>query len=407
MTGKVFSTSKGERMNSGQKLCGAAALAVCVLGVALTVGHAAPPQQAAAADKTPLSDQYFKNIQVLRGIPVDEFMDTMGMFAAATGMNCVDCHVAESDGNWPKYAEDNDYKRTTRMMMVMMKTLNQSYFGGRELLTCYSCHNGGRRPRTLPNLVAQYAVAPPAEPDVIEKPFPNSPTPESVLDKFVQAAGGAAKVNAITNVIGKGTYHNYDDFEVYPMDFVARSPNQRVDVRHSPYGDLTTTFDGANAWQATPIEFKPFGVLALTGGNHEGAAVDAKLTFPGKLKTAFSNWLSGPPTVIDDDDKKQHDVQIVQGMSAPGFPVKLYFDSDSGLLLRSVRYSDSPVGRVPVQVDYSNYKDVSGVKIPFKWIATWTDGRTVFELQSAQVNTAIDASKFAKPAAPKPVPAVR
>jgi hypothetical protein len=111
--------------------------------------------------------------------------------------------------------------------------------------------------------------------------------------------------------------------------------------------------------------------------------------------------------VIDDDDKKQHDVQIVQGMSAPGFPVKLYFDSDSGLLLRSVRYSDSPVGRVPVQVDYSNYKDVSGVKIPFKWITTWTDGRTVFELQSAQVNTTVDASKFAKPAAPKPVPAVR
>jgi hypothetical protein len=239
-------------------LCGFAALTVCVLGGTLAVSHAAP--QAATADKTPMSEQYFKNIQILRGIPVDEFLDTMGMFAAATGMNCVDCHVAESDGNWPKYAEDNDYKRTTRMMMVMMKTLNQSYFGGRELLTCYSCHNGGRRPRTLPNLVAQYAVAPPAEPDVIEKPFPNSPTPESVLDKFVQAAGGAAKVNAITAVVGKGTYHNYDDFEVYPMDFAARSPNQRVDVRHSPYGDLTTTFDGANAWQATPIEFKPFGV---------------------------------------------------------------------------------------------------------------------------------------------------
>jgi hypothetical protein len=148
-------------IRSGMALGVAGVLTLCL--VALGIGHAAPQGAGqAAAEQTPMSDKYFKNVQLLRGIPVDEFMDTMGMFAAATGMNCVDCHVAESDGNWPKYAEDNDYKRTTRMMIVMMNTLNQSYFGGRRVLTCYSCHNGGRRPRTLPNLVTQYAVAPPA-----------------------------------------------------------------------------------------------------------------------------------------------------------------------------------------------------------------------------------------------------
>ena len=389
-------------MRSGRALGVAVALTVCL--VALGVGHAAPQGAGqAAAEQTPMSDKYFKNVQLLRGIPVDEFMDTMGMFAAATGMNCVDCHVAESDGNWPKYAEDNDYKRTTRMMIVMMNTLNQSYFGGRRVLTCYSCHNGGRRPRTLPNLVTQYAVAPPAEPDEVEKSFPNSPSPDQFLDKYIQAVGGIQKVAALVSIVGKGTYRNYDDFDTSPMDFTAKAPNQRVDVRHTPYGDFTTTYDGRNAWQATPQEFKPFGVLSLTGGNLAGAAVDAKLTFPGRLKLAFTNWVSGPPTVIEDDEKIQHDVQIVQGMSAPGFPVKLYFDTESGLLLRSVRYSDSPVGRVPVQIDYSNYKDVSGVKLPFKWISTWTDGRTVFELSSAQVNTAVDSAKFAKPAVPKPL----
>ena len=51
-------------------------------------------------DGVVLSDQYFKNIQALKGIPVDEFMDTMGMFAAATGMNCVDCHVSDAGGDW-------------------------------------------------------------------------------------------------------------------------------------------------------------------------------------------------------------------------------------------------------------------------------------------------------------------
>jgi photosynthetic reaction center cytochrome c subunit len=389
------------KFSSGAKFVLAGAIAMCLL--ALAVGHAAPQGgQAAAQEQTPLSEQYFKNVQVLRGIPVDEFMDTMGMFAAATGMNCVDCHVAESDGNWPKYAEDNDYKRTSRMMVVMMNTLNQSYFGGRRVLTCYSCHNGGRKPRTLPNLVTQYAVAPPAEPDELEKPFPNSPTPDSVIDKYVQAVGGAQRLAGLTSIAGKGTYRNYDDFDTSPFDVLAKSPNQRVEIRHTAYGDFTTTFDGRSAWQAAPIEFRPFGVLTFTGGNLQGNAVDAKLMFPGRLKQAFTNWLSGPVTVIDDKD-----VQIIQGLSAPGFPVKLYFDTTSGLLVRSVRYTDSLVGRVPVQMDYADYRDVNGVKIPFKWISTWTDGRTVFEMTSAQINTAVDAGKFAKPSAPKPVAAAR
>jgi hypothetical protein len=58
-------------------------------------------------------------------------------------------------------------------------------------------------------------------------------------------------------------------------------------------------------------------------------------------------------------------------------------------------------------MDYADYRDVNGVKIPFKWISTWTDGRTVFEMTSAQINTAVDAGKFAKPSAPKPVAAAR
>jgi hypothetical protein len=372
------------------------AAVAALFSIALAIGHAASQESAAASqEQTLLAEQYFKNVQLLRGIPVDEFMDTMGMFSAATGMNCVDCHVAESDGNWLQYAEDNDYKRTSRLMIVMMNTLNQSYFGGRRVLTCYSCHNGNRRPRTLPNLVAQYAVAPIAEPDELDRPFPNSPPPDQVLDKYIAAVGGVQRLANLTSFVGRGTYRSFDDFETYPLDVAAKSPNQRVEIRHTPYGDFTTTYDGRNAWQAAPIEFRPFPVVRLTGGNLQGAAVEAALMFPGRLKQAFTNWLSGPITVIDD-----HDAQIVQGLSAPAFPVKLYFDVDSGLLLRSVRSSDSPVGRVPVQIDYSDYRDVSGIKVPFRWISTWTDGRTVFELESVQVNTAVDATKFAKPDPP-------
>ena len=51
----------------------------------------------------------------------------------------------------------------------------------------------------------------------------------------------------------------------------------------------------------------------------------------------------------------------------------LYFDAESGLLVRQLRYADSPVGRMPTQIDYSDYREVSGVKIPFRWTVTWLD----------------------------------
>jgi hypothetical protein len=100
-------------------------------------------------------------------------------------------------------------------------------------------------------------------------------------------------------------------------------------------------------------------------------------------------------TVIGD-----RDVRIVQGKKASGSPIKLYFEEDSGLLVRVVRYSESPVGRVPTQIDYEDYREVSGIKLPFKWTSTWTDGRTVFELKSVRLNVSIDAKRFAKPTPP-------
>jgi hypothetical protein len=94
---------------------------------------------------------------------------------------------------------------------------------------------------------------------------------------------------------------------------------------------------------------------------------------------------------------------MVQGRKPGGPPISLYFDDESGLLVRMVRYSESPVGRVPTQIDYEDYRDVSGIKVPFKWTSTWTDGRTVFELKSVQPKAKIDPMRFAKPRPPAAV----
>jgi outer membrane lipoprotein-sorting protein len=364
---------------------------VCLLGSVLTARQAAPQEQPV------LAEQYFKNVTVLKGLPVDEFLDTMGMFAAATGLNCTDCHVDESGGSWERYADDNQLKRTTRAMVGIMTAINKQYFGGREGVTCYSCHNGNRRPKGIPSLALQYAVNPVLDdPYEILQPAFDAPSLDAVLDRYIDAVGGAARLKGLTAFSAEGTYHGYDDFEEFPVEVFAKAPNQRTTILHSQYGDTTTTFDGRAAWQASPLETKPVPVVALTGGNLEGTALEAELSFPGQIKQVLTNWVVGPVTTIGDLQAR-----IVQGKKASGTPIKLYFDEESGLLVRVIRYSSQmPVGRVPTQIDFEDYRDVSGIKFPFKWTSTWTNGRVVYQLKNITINPTIPAATFAKPVPP-------
>jgi hypothetical protein len=104
-------------------------------------------------------------------------------------------------------------------------------------------------------------------------------------------------------------------------------------------------------------------------------------------------------TPIQINDK---DVQVVQGTADGRTPVNLYFDSKSGLLVRQVRYTDTKVGLSATQVDYEDYRDLAGVKVPYKWTLSWLDGQTVYTATQIQANVPVDASKFAKPTPPKP-----
>ena len=98
------------------------------------------------------------------------------------------------------------------------------------------------------------------------------------------------------------------------------------------------------------------------------------------------------------DDKP---VQIVQNAARGNFGAKLYFDSQSGLLVRQVRYVDTAVGVIPMRIDYSDYRPIAGVKIPFHRVLTWTDGRSTIDLSDVQPNVRMAAGQFAMPAAPR------
>jgi hypothetical protein len=133
----------------------------------------------------------------------------------------------------------------------------------------------------------------------------------------------------------------------------------------------------------------------LTGGELDGARLDAQLSFPAMIKQNLTDWHSGfPPSTIDD-----HAVQVISGTAPGGTLVKLYFDKTTGLLVRQTRFINTAVGVTPLHIDYSDYRVVSGVKVPFKWQMTWTDGQSTTELSDVQANAAVPAAKFVKQAA--------
>jgi outer membrane lipoprotein-sorting protein len=341
-----------------------------------------------------LAEDVFKNVQVLKGTSVGEFMDIMGFFSASLGLNCVHCHVNESLTHWERFADDVPRKRIARQMVLMVDAINKTNFGGRRVVTCYSCHHGSIQPEGVPSLMVQYGL-PLEDPDATEivPDAPKGPSAEQTLDKFISAIGGTDRLGGLKSLMEQGTYEGYDSYQQkVPFEVFAKAPDQRTTIAHTQNGETTTTFDGRAGWIAAVD--KPLRLMTLSSGDLDGAKLDADLAFPGNIKQGLRQWRVGfPMTTIED---KQ--VQIVQGTGSAGTRIKLFFEVDSGLLTRVVRYNNTRLGIVPTQIDYSDYRDVVGVKVPFRWVITWTSGQSTIELSDVRANVPIDDAKFAQPA---------
>jgi len=386
-------------------MIGGVAVAVVSL-LCITSGNAqtAPATtQSGTAQKPLMAEEAFKNVQVLRGIPASEFIETMGFFAVSLTANCTTCHGDASAGSWDHYADDTPLKASTRRMVLMVNAINQTNFGGKREVTCFTCHRSDRIPRVTPTIAEVYnSTFNPIEPDKLLTPVPGKMTADQILDRYIKAVGGAANWAKITSYSAKGTSQAYSE-DNYAAEMYAKAPAQEALITHTEAGDRTVVFDGTAGWVAMPADDKPIPVLPQIQNDVLGAKLDALLCFPPAIKTALTNWRVVPSITIDDNTIKNKDVDVVQGSLDGGkTPVNLYFDSKTGLLVRQARYNDTKVGLAVTQVDYDDYRLVSGVKIPYKLTVSWLDGQTFYVFTQVQPNVAIDAAKFGKPAPPKP-----
>ncbi len=343
-------------------------------------------------DGTRKAEEQYKNIQVLKGIPADQLIPAMQFITTSLGVECQFCHV---EGAFEK--DDKKTKQTARKMMEMMFAINKDNFEGHRDVTCYSCHRGSANPVGTPPVMTEEPKPAMGEAVKAEENNDESVNAKEVsglsadrlLDKYLQAVGGAAAVEKITSRVMKGTI-TFGDSKV-PIDIYSKDPDKRISFTHTPDGDSVTAFDGHEGW----LGFPGRPVREMHGSEIDAAAMDADLHFPVHLK----GMLSGAQ-VRGTEKIGENDAYVVIGKREGKPPLRLYFDKQSGLLVRLVRYGETPLGRMPTQIDYADYREAGGVKIPFRWTLARPNGRFTIQVSEVKENVPVEDAKFAKPAAP-------
>lgn len=373
-------------------IAGAILLAVTLIQPALAQAPSMPPPA-----KGQTAGQYFKNVTTasLKGLTPSDFLGAMGVMTAAVGYDCSNCHPGAGTDAIDWVTDRNPKKVTARKMVDVVAAINKNFFGGAQVVTCWTCHRGQDNPPTSIALDRLYGEPNEERRDILP-PDPNEPAAAQILDQYVEAAGGAAKLATLKSYVATGTSRGYAGmggtavFELY-----AQAPDSRGMWIHFPQypdrGVSAWTYDGKTGWIVQPRAIVP--VYELTGNDLAGAKLDALVAFPSGIKTAFANW-----RVVQGDTINGREMYVVQGIGqGAGVVGTFYFDKQTHLLTRFVRRTPSPVGRISIQQDFDNYKDVGGIKLPFKYSFLWLDGRFTAEITDVKINVPIDAAKFTRP----------
>ena len=335
--------------------------------------------------KKQTAEQVKKNIQVLKGLPASEFNTVMDYFGSSLGVRCNHCHVSDSTG-WQFEKDDKTEKKTARKMVKMVMDLNANSFGGRNAVTCYTCHRGAAEPIKRISL-----PQPQAKPE--ENKSATLPSVEQVLAKCENALGGKDALEKIRSRVLKGVAVDIQGKES-PIEIVQEAPDKYVATVTGRGGmPMSRGFDGTHAWVSSPR-----GSRELPPDENENAKRESAL-FP--LRELRS--LGAVVHVSSIDTVNGSSAYVLSAPMGDDETIQYYIDSTSGFLLRRAIITSTMVGDIPEQVDYADYRAVDGVRLPFTVRISAVDPRdgSTHRFSSIEQNVSVDESKFTMPAGKK------
>ncbi|MEO7971090.1 MAG: c-type cytochrome, partial [bacterium] len=338
-------------------MCGAALFIASVGLVAFApVGQTSNQQPAAVAPPAEKTvEQTKKNIKVLNGLPDSQLVPVMNFMSASLGVRCLYCHV-NTDGKWDFVSDAKPEKNTARQMITMVLAVNKDTFKGNTEVSCYTCHRGRTRPAGVPELPIQEAPPRPATAET--KPGeakPVVPTADEILAKYTAALGGSAAIDKLKTRSMKGEWLTSNGltwgYEVYQS-----GPDKIYVALNTPkQGVFERGYNGSSGWEKST-----HGLRAI-----EGQELAVMRRYPDlfkdiKLKEQFTRLMFGGKDKIND-----REVYVLRGVTTDNRRERLYFDADTGLLVRRVSSTTTMIGMIPEQVDFQDYKSVDGLLVPF------------------------------------------
>lgn len=337
--------------------------------------------QAKPTSETPkTAAQQFKNIQVLKDISADQLIPTMQFIAASLGVECDFCHVEHE-----MQKDDKKPKQIARKMIEMELAINKGHFKNEIEVTCYTCHRGSEHPVGTPILSAEATKPGTGEHEEGEEAQVKLPTADQILDKYLAAVGGPTALMKIKTRVQKGTLQAGG--MQYPIEVYSEAPEKRISISHPQGGSSVTAFNGEVGWLSMRN-----GVHRMTEQEREAARIDAELYFPSRVRELYKEFKVKPGEQIGG-----HATYLVMAQTTNLPPLQLYFDQSSGLLVRLMRFAQTPLGKNPTQIDYADYREMDGVKIPYQWTLTRPNGSFTIKVDQVQTNVAIDPKLFVTP----------
>ncbi len=398
---------------------------------------AAPLPLTAASMEGKTAESYYKKIEVLKGIPAAEVHPAMEYITTALGVGCAYCHVI---GKFD--VDDKREKHVARSMIAMTMALNKTVFDGKREITCYTCHRGiakagatfvfpGEKMPTDPtatdifpalsitnfanldaNMAPSKAPATVASgPAPMAKPAPVSvaiPSAEEVFAKYEQAVGGKALIDKLKVVTHKGTVDMLvpappapqgtpqpaPAMGTVPAEWNVKSPAGMISVEFPGRPAAAFGYDGKIGWTTTP--------------NREETGDELRLVMETGEKIPALNFLEEHTSVKADATEKIGDRTAVRvvGTRKDGIAAldRVYFDLQTGLLMRTYTTMQSVLGAFPEETNYDDYRDVGGIKIPFQMTVSSPEGNRIYKWSAVEANGPVDESKFTKPVPPPPPP---
>lgn len=320
------------------------------------------------------AQQRYKNLQVFKDLPATQLDPTMAFISGSLGVRCSYCHVPNQFDK-----DDKPTKLAARRMIQMVFDINKGSFNGQGAVSCYTCHRGKPAPVSVPAVGQNLWTpsSPASGPETL-------PSPKQILDRYVQALGGADALNKVNTRIVKGSRIGADGVPV-PEEVYQKAPDKFLTLTSYPQVVFSNGFNGTVAWGHSSRE----GATPLA--DQLQAQIKRDAVFYKELKT---EQLYSSLTVVGKTAVRDADAYVVQAKPVDGSVEKLFFDVKTGLLVRRYTESDTVLGKLPLQTDYEDYRDVDGIKQPF--LIHWSFpgrvwGRKIDEIKH---NVPLDDAKF-------------